>query len=70
MEGVTWVSTIPLISPFQCLYMMFCVATGALRAEKVDLSAQVKKQQANMQYQQSRIEQLNKEVSTVVMIKD
>jgi len=39
--------------------------TGALRTEKVDLSAQVKKQQARILYLDSTMDKLNKEVNII-----
>ena len=43
--------------------------TGGLRAEKVELMAQVKKHQAHIQYQEQVLEKLAKEVGTVIHIK-
>lgn len=47
------------------LYMknyIHCHFTGALRSEKIEMTAQLKKQQARIQYLEGMVEKLNKEV--------
>ena len=39
-----------------------CHFTGALRSEKIEMTAQLKKQQARIQYLEGLVEKLNKEV--------
>lgn len=39
-----------------------CHFTGALRSEKIEMTAQLKKQQARIQYLEGMVEKLNKEV--------
>ena len=39
-----------------------CHFTGALRSEKTEMTAQLKKQQARIQYLEGMVEKLNKEV--------
>ena len=47
---------------FETVWLYFA---GSLRAEKVELTAQVKKHQAHIQYQEQVLEKLAKEVSRV-----
>lgn len=45
--------------------MKILLLVGALRSEKIEMTAQLKKQQARIQYLEGMVEKLNKEVCIV-----
>lgn len=48
--------------------MKILLLVGALRSEKIEMTAQLKKQQARIQYLEGMVEKLNKEVCIVKKI--
>lgn len=45
--------------------MKILLLVGALRSEKIEMTAQLKKQQARIQYLEGMVEKLNKEVCII-----